>query len=182
MRKELFNIRVQIFSLAILMAVSVNSLGQNQNIGYFESDFVLSKIPEYNGLEQQLKILSDKWGQEILEIELEIEQLEQDYAAKEILYSEEIKQEKIDEIKSRKRELENLKVQKFGPNGEYIRKQKELLEPIQRQVFAAVRRVAQRNGMDFVFDRSGDIYMVYARGEWNLNNDILEELGIETEQ
>lgn len=55
------------------------------------------------------------------------------------------------------------------------------MEPIQRQIFTALRTVAQKQGFDFVFDRSGDIYMVYARGEWNLNEAILLELGIEVE-
>ena len=100
----------------------------------------------------------------------------------ELLYTEEIKKEKIQEINSKKKQLDSFIEQKFGPNGEYFKKQKELLEPIQRQVFAAVRSVAQRNGFDFVFDRSGDIYMVYARGEWNINEQVLLELGIEIEQ
>ncbi len=164
----------------VLSAGSINA--QDQKIGYYESDFVLSKIPEYTGIEQRLKILSDGWKNEIQQLRLEIENLEEDYSAKEILYTEEIKKEKLQEINTKKRQLENFTAQKFGPNGEYFQKQKELLEPIQRQVFAAVRNVAQRNGLDFVFDRSGDIYMVYARGEWNLNEQVLLELGIEIEQ
>ncbi len=182
MLTNFLNIKYFFWLLIIVVLGNQQLNGQNQKIGFYESDFILSKIPEYAGMEQQLKVISDKWKEEIQDLQLQIEDLQQDFTAKEILYSEEIKKEKTDEIKLRKRELDNFRVQKFGPNGEYFNKQKELLEPIQRQVFAAVRRVAQRNGMDFVFDRSGDIYMVYARGEWNLNNDILEELGIETEQ
>ncbi|MEO9887203.1 MAG: OmpH family outer membrane protein [Balneola sp.] len=170
------------FLLILLSSFSMNLMAQDQKIGYYESDFVLSKIPEYGGIEQQLKILSDGWKNEIQEKRTEIDNLEQDYQAKEILYTDEIKKEKRQEINSKRQQLENFTAQKFGPNGEYFLKQKELLEPIQRQVFAAVRTVAQRNGMDFVFDRSGDIYMVYARGEWNLSEDILLELGIEIEQ
>lgn len=170
------------FLLILLSSFSMNLMAQDQKIGYYESDFVLSKIPEYGGIEQQLKILSDGWKNEIQEKRTEIDNLEQDYQAKEILYTDEIKKEKRQEINSKRKQLENFTAQKFGPNGEYFLKQKELLEPIQRQVFAAVRTVAQRNGMDFVFDRSGDIYMVYARGEWNLSEDILLELGIEIEQ
>lgn len=167
----------------VLLTVLLSGVtyAQNQKLGYYESDFVLSKIPEYVGIEQRLKILSDGWKNEIQQQKLDIETLEQDYRAKEILYTEEIKKEKLDEIKGKKNQLDIFTAQKFGPNGEYFSKQKELLEPIQRQVFAAVRAVAQRNGFDFVFDRSGDIYMVYARGEWNLNEDILLELGIEIE-
>lgn len=170
---------ISVVLLAVLLTGLANA--QNQKLGYYESDFVLSKIPEYVGIEQRLKILSDGWKNEIQQKKLEIEALEQDYRAKEILYTEEIKKEKLGEIKSKKNQLDSFTAQKFGPSGEYFTKQKELLEPIQRQVFAAVRAVAQRNGFDFVFDRSGDIYMVYARGEWNLNEDILLELGIEIE-
>lgn len=121
----------------------------------------------------------EKWNSKLA---IRNRQPRKDFTAKEILYTEEIKKEKIQEINSKKKQLDSFIEQKFGPNGEYFKRQKELLEPIQRQVFAAVRSVAQRNGFDFVFDRSGDIYMVYARGEWNINEQVLLELGIEIEQ
>lgn len=171
-----------ICSVFIFVLITIAATAQDQKIGYYESDFVLSKIPEYVGIEQRLKIQSDGWKNEIQILRLEIDNLEKDFTAKEILYTEEIKKEKIQEINSKKKQLDSFIEQKFGPNGEYFKKQKELLEPIQRQVFAAVRSVAQRNGFDFVFDRSGDIYMVYARGEWNINEQVLLELGIEIEQ
>ncbi|MEQ9090159.1 MAG: OmpH family outer membrane protein [Balneola sp.] len=171
-----------ICSVFIFVLITIGATAQDQKIGYYESDFVLSKIPEYVGIEQRLKIQSDGWKNEIQSLRLEIDNLEKDFTAKEILYTEEIKKEKIQEINSKKKQLDSFIEQKFGPNGEYFKKQKELLEPIQRQVFAAVRSVAQRNGFDFVFDRSGDIYMVYARGEWNINEQVLLELGIEIEQ
>ncbi|MEP5943961.1 MAG: OmpH family outer membrane protein, partial [Balneola sp.] len=166
-----------ICSVFIFVLITIAATAQDQKIGYYESDFVLSKIPEYVGIEQRLKIQSDGWKNEIQSLRLEIDNLEKDFTAKEILYTEEIKKEKIQEINSKKKQLDSFIEQKFGPNGEYFKKQKELLEPIQRQVFAAVRSVAQRNGFDFVFDRSGDIYMVYARGEWNINEQVLLELG-----
>lgn len=177
MNRFYFNITV--ISFTVLFSGLINA--QDQKIGYYESDFVLSKIPEYVGIEQRLKILSDGWKNEIQNKKIEIESLEGDYRAKEILYTEDIKKEKLQEINNRKKQLDTYTAQKFGPQGEYFIRQKELLEPIQRQVFAAVRAVAQRSGYDYVFDRSGDIYMVYARGEWNLNEDILLELGIEIE-
>lgn len=172
---------LNICSILFILLFSGALQAQDQKIGYYESDFVLSNIPEYVGIEQRLKILSDAWKNEIQNQKLEIESLEEDYRAKEILYTEEIKKEKLQEINNRKKQLDTYTAQKFGPNGEYFVRQKELLEPIQRQVFAAVRSVAQRSGFDFVFDRSGDLYMVYARGEWNLNESILLELGIEIE-
>ncbi len=165
--------------LLFVVLVSIHVKAQDQLIAYFESDFILSKMPEYNGIEQRLTLLSESWQAEIASLENEIQQLEQDFNAKEILYTDEIRAQKRTEIKAKINAKDAYIAQKFGPEGEFFSRQKELLEPIQRQVFAAVRAVAQRRGIDFVFDRSGDIYMVYARGEWNLNEDILLELGIE---
>lgn len=165
----------------LLTGFITESKAQDQKIGYFESDYILAQIPEYNGIEQRLQLLSDGWEQELDEMEDEIAALEEDFDAKEILYTEEIRNQKLEEIKQKKRARDTFLNQKFGPEGEYFQSQRNLLEPLQRQIFTAVRAVAQRQGFDFVFDRSGDIYMVYARGEWNLNEAILLELGIEVE-
>lgn len=166
--------------LFLIALVSSPVLGQ-QKIGFFESNYILSNIPEYAGIEQRLQLLSDGWNEEINKMDEEILALEDDYKAKEILYTEEIRTQKLNEISQKKKDRDAFLNQKFGPNGEYFQSQNNLLEPIQRQVFTAVRAVAVRQGFDFVFDRSGDIYMVYARGEWDLNEAILLELGIEVE-
>lgn len=172
-----------LFAFAVILAGSAFSVqAQNQKIGYFESDFILSNIPEYEGVQQRLELLSQTWKEELTAMEEEIEQLEEDFRAKEILYTEEIRKQKRQEIQQKKKQKENYLAQKFGPEGEYYTRQAELLEPIQRQVFTAVRSVARRQGFDFVFDRAGDIKMVYARTEWNLNEAILLELGIEVEE
>ncbi len=166
------------FLVLIIAMVASATYAQNQKIAYFDSEFILEKIPEYQGIEQQLRLLSDSWKNELSEKDKEIRELQQDFEAKEILYTEEIRAQKKTEINTLLKARDGFMTQKFGPSGEYFTRQKDLLEPIQRQVFAAVRTVAQKQGVDFVFDRSGDIYMVYARGEWNLNEAILLELGI----
>jgi outer membrane protein len=167
--------------LALLLTVSLNVMGQDQKLGYFESDLILESIPEYSSIQQQLNLISAQWEAEIQRMETEIRQLQEDFNAKEILYTDEIRNQREQEIENKIQTKEAYVAQKFGPEGEYFTRQKELLEPIQRQVFAAVRAVAQRQNYDFVFDRSGDIYMVYANNAYNLNELILEELGIETD-
>lgn len=173
-------IRIHILCF-LMVGITTSVMAQEQKIGFFESDIILEKIPEYTGIEQRLKQLSDTWNAQIRELDKAIEELELDFQAKEILYTDEIRLQKRNEINQKKRERDAFLNQKFGPEGEFFRSQKDLLEPLQRQIFAAVRQVAQRQGFDFVFDRSGDIYMVYARSEWNLNSAIFLELGIEVD-
>ena len=171
-----------LLTLGFVLMFLGTTRAQDQKIGYFDSEFILAQMPEYTGIAQRLKLLSDNWNEELQEMEDEIAVLEEDYAAKEILYTEEIRTQKRGEIQQKKKARDTFLNQKFGPEGEYFQSQNDLLEPIQRQIFTAVRAVAQRQGYDFVFDRSGDIYMVYASGEWNMNEAILLELGIEIEE
>ena len=172
---------LHILSFLCLMLCSSIAQAQEQKIGYFDSEFILSNIPEYNGIEQQLKLIGDRWRVEIQAVEDEIEALEKDYEAKEILYTEEIRTQKLNEIVLKKQEMNTLIEQRFGANGDYFRQQQVLLEPIQRRIFEAVQKVAVQSGYDLVFDRANDARLVYARNEWSLDNDILIELGIEVE-
>lgn len=173
--------RTSLIALVVLFIGLKPAVGQDQKIGFYESDYILEQIPEYEGIQQQLDLLSSQWEERISELEQEIQELEEDYEAKEILYTDEIRNQKQQEIAQKKRQKEQYLSQKFGPEGEYFSTQRELLEPIQRQVYTAVRAVADEQGFDFVFDRSGDVYMIYANNEFNLNDDILRELGIEVE-
>lgn len=173
--------RISYLLIALVLGGLQTAYAQNQKIGFYESDYILEQIPEYDGIQQQLDLLSSQWREEADELQEEIVELEEDYEAKEILYTEEIRNQRQQEIAQKKQERERYLAQKFGPEGEYFSTQRELLEPIQRQVYTAVRAVAENQNFDYVFDRSGDIYMVYANNEFNLNEDILLELGIELE-
>lgn len=167
--------------LLFFLVLAENVYSQNQKIGFIESNVILQKIPEYTGIEQQLQLLSETWRQEISEMENELEELERDFEAREILFTDEIREQRLSEINRKRDELDRYIEDKFGPQGEYFTRQKELLEPIQRTIFDALSRVASRDNFDFVFDRSDDIRFLYARQTWNLTEEVMLELGINEE-
>ncbi len=163
----------------LLLAGAASLHAQNQKIGYIDSDYILSKIPEYSGIKEQLDLLSKDWKKQVDEMESEINQMKSDYKAKEILYTPEVRKQKQQAIQDKVEAKNTFLDSKFGPNGEYYQKQKELLEPLQQKILKAVNTVAQEGGYDFVFDRSGDYLFVYTRPEWNLSDKVLQEMGIQ---
>jgi outer membrane protein len=163
-----------------LYSISLNA--QNQKIGYVDTDVILSNMPEYAGIEQRLNLISQNWQQEIREKQAEIAELERDFEAREILFSEEIRLQRLNEINQKIREKDRFIEDKFGPEGEYFTRQRELLEPIQRQIFDAITRVATRDNFDFVFDRAQDTKFLFVRTQWNLNTEVLIELGIDPDR
>ena len=168
-------------TLILYASVSVLqlSVAQNQKTGYIDSEYILSKLPDYSGVEQRLATVVQGWTTEIDKMEKEIQELKKDLQAKEILYTEQVRKDKQDEIDQKISEKERFVQSKYGPDGEYYKTQETLLEPIQQKIMVAVRTVAERGNFDFVFDRSGDFLFLYTKPQWNLSNDVLEELGIE---
>lgn len=167
------------FSLIFLLVFIVNvGKAQDQKIGYVDTDYILSQMSEYEGIQQQLRSLSSEWNKELDQMKQEIEGLKEDFEAKEILYTDELKEQKKREIAEKVTRRKQFLEQKFGAKGEYFQKQKELLEPIQRKVFNAINTVAQNQNFDFVFDRAQNAELLYSAPKWNLNEEVLQELGI----
>ncbi len=164
--------------LLLLSAFVLNGKAQEQKIGYVDTDYILSQMSEYQGIQQQLRSTSSEWNAQLEKMKKEIEQLKEDYQAKEILYTDELKEKKQQEIQNKVQQRQQYLDQKFGAEGEYFQKQKELLEPIQRKVFNAINTVAKRQNFDFVFDRAESSNMLYGVEKWNLNEDVLQELGV----
>ena len=114
-----------------------------------------------------------------MRMERSIEDLENDFAAREILFTEDIRAQRLREIEEKRDQLDRYIEEKFGPNGDYFSRQKELLEPIQRAIFEALSRVASRLNYDFIFDRVDDIRFLYAGQEWNLTDEVMLEMGLD---
>lgn len=172
-------------SLVLLMAwmaVPTSAHAQNQRIAFIDSEFILSRMPEYTGLEQRLRALTDGWREEIEELQRDIDRLEREFIAREILYTDEVRQQRLNEIEARKRAKDQFINARFGPEGEYFRQQQQILEPLQRRIMEAVEAVAARDNLDFVFDRSGDFLFLYTRSQWNISEDVLLEMGIQINQ
>jgi outer membrane protein len=168
--------------LALIGIVAADAEAQEQKIGYVDSDYLVAQIPEYQSVQQQLSSISQQWRDELNQMQQEIEKLKEDFEAREILYTEEIRNQKEQELNTKIQERQQYLEQKFGSNGEYFQQQKQLLEPIQRRVFEAISTVAERDGFDFIFDRSQKADILFARDDWNLNDEVLLELGISPEQ
>lgn len=167
---------------ALLAVLTVDSAAQNQKIGYVDTDYILSQIPEYQGIEQQLRMRGQEWKKELDRMQEEIDRLKEEYEAREILYTEEVQKQKQSEIQQKIREREQYREQKFGADGEYYQKQKELLQPVQRRVLEAIDKIARRDNYDFVFDQAGNTDMLFSLPEWNLNEEVLVEMGIDTNE
>lgn len=152
-----------------------------QRIGYIDSEYILEQMPEYEGVQEKLDQLTGQWEEEIEEKRAQEEELREEYRARELLYTEAERERKQQEIAEAEREVEQLRQQYFGPEGELYSEQQRLLRPIQERVLEAVENVAEAEGFDYVLDKSGEVLFMYAREQYDLSDRVLEELGIDVD-
>ena len=153
-----------------------------QKIGYVDTQSILEKLPEYSTVQQKLDDLEQKWRAEIEDQKEKVQKLRDEYQASELLYTEEERKQKRRAIEQAQQEVEQLRQRYFGPDGQLYARQKKLMRPIQKRILSATEEVATEEGYDYVFDKSEKVLFMYAREEHNLNNLVLQTLGITSEQ
>ena len=164
-----------------LMCGAPGTLWAQQTIGYIDSDYLLEQTAEYETIQNEIDQLAEQWQAELEKKRQQVEEMKEEYQARELLYTEEERSEKRAQIRQAEQEVQRLRTQYFGPDGELFAQQKELMRPLQERILAAVETVATREGYDYVFDKSGEFLFMYASEQHNLNDQVLQELGIDIE-
>jgi outer membrane protein len=170
-----------VFIAGLFLLTTAAPLQAQQRIAHIDSDLVLSRTPEYATVQQQIDRLAQDWRSEIDQRRREVDELFREYQARELLYTNEERQRKRDEILRAEDELERLRMRYFGPDGELFQQQDNLMRPIQERVLEAIEQVAMREGYDYVIDLSGDFLFLYAREQNDISDEVLTALGLDTD-
>ena len=72
-----------------------------------------------------------------------------------------------------KNEILDYQQKRFGPRGDLIIQRKHLIQPIQDQIFIAIKEIAKSRKYDFIFDKSADIVMLYSDRKFDISDQIL---------
>ena len=166
--------------LALALALLAPSVGAQaqQKVGFVDSEPILAQMPEFRTAQQELDRLVAQWQGEVDALAREAERMADDFAAREILYTDDERRVQAEAIDAKRAERDALRTRYFGPQGELFREQQARLRPAQERLLAAVEAVADAGDYDYVFDRSGDYLFLFARPRYNLTDLVIDELGL----
>jgi len=173
---------VRTIPAVLLLVLLVGTANAQQKIGYIDSEYLLTRIPEYATVQQNIDRLAAGWERELDQMKGEVEDQFREYQARELLYTNDERNRRREEIMAAEDEVERQRVKYFGPEGDLFTQQEQLMRPIQERILAAIEEVATAGGYDYVFDKAGDYLFLYARPQYDLSDDVLEELGIDVDQ
>jgi len=161
---------------AILLLVSQNAIAQK--FGYIDAKFIISKMPEYKAAETEIAKSSTEWQKEVEGLMAEVDKLRKEYQLEEILLTDDLKKERMAVIIEKDKKARDRQAKIFGFEGLLFLKRQELVSPVQDKVFTAVEKVCKQKKVAIMFDKSGDLVMIYTDPKHDYTDYVLEELGL----
>merc|ERR1712021_11520 len=85
-------------------------------------------------------------------------------------------EEREEDIKVLEDEMLKYQQDRFGPNGDLYIQRRQLVQPIQDQVFNIVQEIAENKKYDFIFDKSADIVMLFSADRHDISDIVLRSI------
>ena len=130
-------------TLAVFCFTLVAKAQRGVRIGYIDMEYILESVPEYKEASTQLEGKVQRWKQDIEKKQKEVDLMKLNLSNERVLLTKELIEEREEEIKLKEDEMLQYQQDRFGPNGDLMIQRRQLVQPIQDQVFNIVQEVAE---------------------------------------
>jgi Skp family chaperone for outer membrane proteins len=145
-------------------------------IGYIDMEYILENVPEYIEASTQLDGKVQRWKADIDKKQQEIDLMKLTLTNERVLLTKELIEEREEEIKIKEDEMIAYQQNRFGSGGDLVIQRRQLVQPIQDQVFNIVQEVAEAKKYDFIFDKSADVVMLFAAKRNDISDIVLRSV------
>ena len=173
--------RTTILSKAFIITffVSINLFGQkNVRIGFLDLDLVLNNNNDYITANQELESKINIWRTEIENRQKEILGKKESLKIESALLTNELIEERIEDIKYDEDLLNTYIDKRFGVEGDWIKEKVLLSQPAQDEILIAIREIAADRKLDYVFDSSADILVLHSEKKYDISDLVIRYLEI----
>jgi outer membrane protein len=162
---------------AVLLNFGVTAAQTPQKLGYVDSQTILAQFPESIKAQGDLDAITNKWTSQLDSMTQAYQAALANYQKQANTMPEDKKLAAQQSLIAQEQSLIDFRKQKFGQGtGEIYKKQEEIFNPVKAKIYKAIEDVAKREGMQFVFDKSGDIILLYADSAFDITYQVLDKL------
>lgn len=167
----------KLFVLLFIFIVSGLLAQAQQKTGYVDSQVILAQFPPAIKAQSDLDALASKWQKARDSMVTVLQNSYSDYEKQREMMSPDKQKEVQQQLVLKQQDIQRFEQQKFGqPNGELYKKNEEMLSPIKQKIMDAIAQVAKDEKMTFIFDKSGDVLLLYAEAEYDITYKVLDKL------
>jgi outer membrane protein len=163
--------------LTAVLTLLVASVGISQmKIGHINSEAIMQNLPEAQDAQKTLDKQVADWEAELQKMQAEWKKKFDDYDKRKLILTDQSRAETEKELRDMDQAIVEFRNKKFGQNGELFTKQNDVMKPIQNKIFKVLEAIAKDDGYDYVFDKSGDILLLYATDKHDLTEKVLKQM------
>lgn len=162
-----------------LVISSTASAQKNVRIGFLDLDKVLKTHKGYTASSQELESKISMWRNEIETKQKDLDQQSKSLELERPLLTEEIYEERSEDIAFEKEKLGQYIEKRFGTEGDWIKQKVILAQPAQDEILTAIKEVADDRNLDYVFDSTADILVLHSEKKYDISDLVIQYLEIE---
>ena len=148
-----------------------------QKIGVVDTNYVLSKLPQFKEAENRLNTQVTQWQADLQQLQAEYERKREAFENEKVLLVG-------DQLKLREKEIVDMEASirntigaRFGTNGEVNQLRSNLTKPYQDQIWNAIKTVSTKNNLGIVLDKSNNISVIFLDKKYDYTEAVLNLLG-----
>ncbi len=172
--------KTKLILTAGLMLFGFNIFAQSASslkIGYTNVEYIVTQMPEYAGIESDLKTFGTQLQKQLESKVQAIRKLEQEIRDGEATLARTVLEDKMKEYQTQMASIQEFQQK---ADSELQNKQMQLLNPVYEKIEKAIQDVAKENGFTHILsDGMGTVsILLYARDEDDVTNNVLKKLGV----
>jgi outer membrane protein len=147
-------------------------------IGYVDSDVILEQMPEYIKVQGELDEFQKNWTDTLNQMSVAYQKALGDYKKQAATMTDKKKAELEAKITAQGQAIEDLNRDKFAQGtGEYYKRSRTLLKPIQEKLLKSIEAVAKDENMQYVLNKPQDTMLIpYADVSLDITYKVLDKL------
>ena len=168
-----------LFILAAFLLGSTFMFAQQAplKIGYVDSQVILNQLPAAIKAQGDLDALTNKWSAHLDSLTSNYQKDLAQYQNQANTMSQAKKVAAQKKLVAQEQTIINFRKEKFAQGtGEIYKKQDQIFSPVKNKIYKAIADVAKKENMKFVFDKSGDVLLLYADSQFDITYKVLDRL------
>lgn len=165
------------FMAAVLvLATAVGISVAQTKVGHINSEAIMQALPEAIDAQKSLDVMVSGWENELQKMQADWKKKFDDYEKRKLILTDQSRAEAEKELRELDQSISDFRNKKFGQNGELFQKQNEVMKPIQNKIFKVLEEIAKEDSYDYIFDKSGDILLLFASDKNDLTERVLRRM------
>lgn len=148
-----------------------------QKIGVVDTNYILSKLPQYKEAESRLNSQISQWQSDLQKLQADYERKREAFENEKVLLVGEQLKMREKEVVDMEASIRNTIGARFGSNGEVNQLRSNLTKPFQDQIWNAIKTVSTKNNLGIVLDKSNNISVIFLDKKYDYTDAVLSLLG-----